>query len=467
MRETSRLGTSVFATVTLLACAACPLPVMAKPSALVPAVGPAADPAAPLPSGESAPNPDAAPQLAEPVAELPATPVTALPQIDLTNLFPNQGEIAAARLNDQRFGYVLHGEGLATYESNLFIQPTGAQHDFIFRISPGVAVGWGEFKSELYGPENFRHRFERYSGKNYLYVDYSPSYTWYADHSDLDTFDHAARLEGEWNLQRFAFGARASYVTQTMPVEDIGNRVKQKELTGALTSRYDYSGKTSFEVNAFYDGLRYNGDGVNSSEWRNEDWMNYQISPKIKLGIGATLARVNREFGASQDYEQARVRAIYEASEKLTVSLTGGAEWRQTDGGEDRTDGIFELDLAWSPFDGTYIYLQGYRRSVTGNTDASDYYVATGVLAQCRQRLFQRFYFDLTLQYQNADYQVPEGSVGLNRSDNLFVVRPGVGFDLASWANCEISGEYRRNDSTDSQRGFDATTAIVRFNLLF
>ena len=143
MRETSRLGTSVFATVTLLACAACPLPVMAKPSALVPAVGPAADPAAPLPSGESAPNPDAAPQLAEPVAELPATPVTALPQIDLTNLFPNQGEIAAARLNDQRFGYVLHGEGLATYESNLFIQPTGAQHDFIFRISPGVAVGWG------------------------------------------------------------------------------------------------------------------------------------------------------------------------------------------------------------------------------------------------------------------------------------------------------------------------------------
>ncbi len=440
---------------------------IALPPLLVAQAPPAGD--APLPVAGTSPNPEAAPPLAdpapEPVTELPAAHIQ---QIEAINLFPNQGEVTSgSSLNDQRFGYVLHGEARAAYESNLFIQSQNAQEDFIFTISPGVAVGWGEFKSELFGPENFRHRFERWVGKNYFYVDYSPSYTWYADHGSLDSFDQAVRLAAEWNFHRLTLGARGAYVTQTAPVEDIGNRVKQKELTASLTARYDYSGKTSFEVNGYYDGVSYDSNGVDSREWRTQDWMNYQISPKIRVGIGATLAHVDRDFGAAQIYEQGLLRVFYEASAKLTLSLTGGAEWRQTDGGADRTDGIFELDAAWSPSDGTYLYVQGYRRSVTGSTDASDYFIATGVVAQFRQRLYQRFYFDLTMQYQNSDYQGSGTVGGQGRADDLFVIRPGVGFDLASWVNCEISGEFRRNQSSDDQRKFDAKTAMVRFNLLF
>jgi hypothetical protein len=330
-----------------------------------------------------------------------------------------------------------------------------------------VAVGFGEFKSELYGVDSFRHRFDTYSGKDYIYVDYTPSYTWYMNHGELDTFDHAVRAEGEWTVQRLTAGLRAAYETATRPVEDIGDRVRQKRLSAALTTRYEYSGKTSMEVNGFYEGLKYDENGVDSSEWRNEDWLNYQILPKIRLGLGATFAVVERESLPSQTYQQARLRAIYEASEKFQIGVSGGMEWRQAEGSDDRADGTFELDAAWTPFDGSYFYLRGFRQSVTGNSFDSDFHVATGVLAQYRQRLFRRFAFGLTVGFEHADYQDPEGTANFGRSDDRFYIRPGFGVDLASWMNCEISGELRQTESSDVERSFDAATATVRVRMLF
>jgi len=449
--------------MTLFAVIAHSHPLMAQvPDPIAPAPEPAAPSATPTP--KTVTNAGEVPPLVEPVLDLPATPAA---QIDAITLFPNQGEISGTGFNDQRFGYVLHGEARAVYDSNLFIQPRNEREDFIFRISPGVSVGWGEFKSELTGGDSFRNRFERSAGKNYFYVNYSPSYTWYTNNGDLDAFDQAARLEGEWAIQRLTIGVRAGYVTETVPVEDIGNLVAQKRLTAALTSTYDYSGKTSFEFNNFFAGVSYDGIGQDSREWRNEDWMNYQISPKIQLGLGGTVAYVERDAVPAQNYEQARLRAIYEASEKLKLSLTGGVEWRRSEGEDSQTHGTFELDMAWNPYEGASLYLQGYRRSVTGVSLGSEYNIATGAVAQYRQRLFRRFFFEMTAEYQNSDYQQGSGSSNQARTDDLLSLRPGVGFDMAAWLNCEITGEYRQNDSSDAQRGYDATRAMVRFNLLF
>lgn len=453
--------------MTLLALIAPHCPVMAQSPALVaanltdPTSPRLAEPGPELPAVTT--DPGVPPPMVEPLTDLPVTPA---PQIDAINLFPNQGEITSG-FNNQRFGYVLHGSASAVYDSNIFIQSRNEQEDFIFRISPGVSVGFGEFKSEMFGAESFRHRFDSYSGKNYFFIDYSPSYTWYVDHSDIDSFDQSVRLQGEWTLQRLTFGLRGAYVSETVPVEDIGNLVEQKRLNVALTSRYEYSGKTAFEVNGYFDGLSYDGQGDDSREWRNEDWLNYQISPKINLGIGGTFAYVERDSGPAQNYEQARLRAIYAPSEKLTLSISGGMEWRETDGADTQANGAFQFDAAWSPYDGAYVYVQGYRRSVTGNTDGSDFYVSTGAAAQYRQRFLQRFFFALTAEYQNSDYQEPSGSQNSARSDDLFSIRPGVGFDLAAWLNCQLTGEYRQNNSSEDKFSYKATRATLSFSMLF
>jgi len=419
---------------------------------------PPVEPASP-PSGQALPPATA------PVMDLPVTPS---PSLDSITPFPHQGEITSGNsFNDQRFGYVLHGEVRASYDSNIFIKEHGAEHDFIFSVQPGLAVGWGEFKSELYGSDSFRHRFERYVEKNYIFADYSPSYTWFASHGSEDTFDHDARLEGEWTIRRLTLGVRARYLTENVAEADIGERIEERHLNAALTSRYQYSGKTSFEVNGFYQGTDYAGNNVDTKEWRNEDWLNYQISPKVRLGLGGALAYVDRSSGPSQTYQQGLARVKYEPTEKLTVSLTAGAEWRQTEDSSDRTDGVFQFDLAWAPFAGSYFYLQGYRRAYNSGNEGSEYFQATGLSLQYRQRLFQRFYFGLTGGYQNADYKDDLGSPNFGRNDDLYFVRPALGFDLATWLNCEINGEYQKNDSSIEGRSFDTTIVMLKFNLLF
>jgi len=428
-----------------------PLPAIADPPPLDPA-----SPPTHMPGTEPAP----------PVLDIPPTPphetssqITAL---------PDEGELSSGNaFNDHRFGYVLHGEIRAAYESNIFIREHGAEDDFIFTIQPGIAMGWGDFKSELFGPNSFRHRFERYLGKNYIFADYSPSYTWFASHGREDTFDHDARVEGEWTLQRLTLGLRARYFSENVAEPDIGDRVEQRHTDVALTSRYEYSGKTSFEVNAYYSGLDYAGDRVDSYEWKNEDWLNYQISPKIRLGVGGAAAYVDRSSGPTQTYEQGLVRVKYEATQKLTAALTAGAEWHQTQDSPERTDGVFQFDLTWTPADGAYLYLQAYRHSFSSGLEGSEYFLATGVSIQYRQRLFQRFYFELTAGYQNSDYKDPLGSPNFGRSDDLVFIRPGVGFDLTTWLNCQLTGEYQKNSSSSLGRSYDTTIAAIRLNLLF
>lgn len=456
MRETFRFVTSLAVTMSLLACIARPASVAAQAPAR-----PAADPV--LPAGPMT-REDDGPSLADPMVDLPRS---ISPQIEGYTLFPNQGEMKAAQLDDQRFGYVLHGEARAAYESNVFIRSRHAQEDFSFTIAPGLAIGWGDFKGQLYDAERFRHRFASFTGKSYVYADYAPSYTWWADHGDLDSFDHDARLNAEWVVERLTLGASASYVTETVPLEDLGTRVERRRALAALTSSYELNGKAGFEINGYYEGYDYEGDFVDSQEWRNEDWFNYRVSPKVKMGLGATFAGIDREDHGAQNYEQGRLRVIYEPNEGLTLSLAGGAEWRQVDGGGDQVDGVFQLDAAWTPFDGTYVYVQGFRRSATTASEDGKYYIATGVYALLRQRVFHRYYVSLTAGYQNADYQLAGSAPGNGRSDDLFFVRPGVGLDLAAWLNCEVSGEYRRNDSTIEGRSFDAAKATVRFSVLF
>ncbi len=428
---------------------------LASPPASTPKLAPASEPRIVTQTTETA----------EPVTELPSS--TSVGMDDFT-LFPGQNDLTGnTGFTDQRFGYVLHGEVREAYESNIFIQRHGAEEDFIFSVAPGVAVGWGEFKSEIYDPDSFRHQFERYLGRNYFYVDYSPKYTWFASHSDQDTFDQDVKLAGEWTFKKLTIGINGRYVTANVPDADIGNRVKTKWLTGALTSDYDYSGKVSMEANVFYQKIEYDGPQIGAWEIRNEDWFTYKITPKIRAAVGATVAYLERENGVTNTYEQGRLRANYEVSAKMTLGLSGGVEFRQSDISPSRTTPIFQVDYAWSPFDGTYLYIEGFRRAVSSGSGSDDYYYATGFNFRVRQRLFQRYYFTLSGGYQNADYQTATDSPNAQRQSDLYYIRPAVGFDLASWLNCEIGAQYQKNESSLEERGFDATTATVRLNMLF
>ena len=408
-------------------------------------------------------------RLSDPAPMLPMTPG---PVLDTMTLFPDATEQMSleAETDKRPWKFVFHGSATATYNNNIFISETDEQEDFIFTIAPGMAVGRGDFKNELANLGSYETRFnpdrsQMVDSTNYIFVHYVPSVTLFADHSSENSFDHDLTLAGQYEWKRLTIGLKARFQTLNLPDVDLSERVERHLFTGALTSKYDYSAKTSFELNYFNYVRDYAGERVDTVENRWQAWVNYQVRPKITLGAGFTYGRVNLSSGPDQHYEQLLVRLRYRATEKIRFDLTAGGELRDIHGATNRTNGIFSLGVSYAPFDGTTVFLQGYRRTVTSASSPPANYTVTGVEAQFRQRFLRRFYFVIAAGYQNVDYDY-FGSV-TQRQDEILYVHPSVGIDVTSWLTCELGAQYRQDRSSRNAADFSETTAYFQFNVFF
>ena len=399
-------------------------------------------------------------------------PMTPAPVLDTMTLFPDAAENMSleALVDKHPWKCVLHGSATATYDSNIFISHDDAQEDFIFTIAPGVAVGRGDFKNELANLGSYEDRFnpdrsQMVDATTYIFLHYVPSVTLFADHGSENSFDHDVTLDGQYEWKRLTIGLKARFQTMNLPDVDLGERVERHLFTGALTSKYDYSAKTSFELNFFNYVRDYAADRIDTVEYRWQGWVNYQVRPKITLGVGLTYGRVDLSRGPDQSYEQVLARLRYRATEKIRFDLTAGGELRDIHGLTNRTNGIFSLGVSYAPFDGTTVFLQGYRRTVTSASSLPANYNVTGIEAQLRQRFLRRFYFVIAAGFQNVEYEYFASPA--QRRDEIFYVHPSLGIDVTSWLTCEIGAEYRQNHSSQEGTGFSETTAYFQFNMFF
>lgn len=409
-------------------------------------------------------------RLSEPAPTLPMTPS---PVLETMTLFPDVTQTPALveeQMGNTPFKFVLHGSSTATYDDNIFISNTDRQEDFIFTIAPGVAIGLGDYRSELKSLGSYEDRF--YPDRavtapetNYIFLHAVPSVTLFADHTEENSFNYDINLEGQYEWKRLTLGLKARVQTLNLPDVDLGTRVERTVYTGALTSKYDYSAKTSFELNLYNYIRDFSGDRVDSVEYRGQGWFNYQIKPKISLGVGLAYGQVDLSRGPSQEYFQIVARVRYRATEKVQFDLTAGGDFREISGFASPTTGIFSLGLTYKPFDGTSIFLQGYSRTVASASTPPSNYTVTGVDFQIRQRFARRFYAVLAAGFQNADYEY-FGSPD-TRTDNIFTIHPSIGMDVTTWLSCELGMTYRQDDSTNVRNTFAETTIYFQVNVYF
>ncbi len=358
---------------------------------------------------ESEPVLDRPSRLSDPTLTLPMTPS---PVLETITLFPDASEDMSLEpeIDKHPWKFVLHGNATATYNDNIFISHSNKQEDFIFTIAPGVAIGRGEFRNELASLGSYEARFnpdrsDILAVENYIFVHYVPSVTLFADNSSENSFDHDVTLDGQYEWKRLTIGLKARYQTMNLPDADLGERVERELFTGALTSKYDLTGKTSIELN-FFTYIRDNaGDRIDSTEFRD------------------------------------------------------------VHGLANRTNGIFSLGVSYLPFAGTSVDLQGYRRTVTSANFPPANYDITGVEAQFRQRFAKRFYFAAAGGYQNVGYEYFASAS--QRTDEVYYIHPSSGMDITSWLSCEVGAQFRRNDSTQQKNDYSETTVDLQFNAFF
>ncbi len=373
----------------------------------------------------------------------------------------------------RRWRVIPYGRIRSLWDDNIFISNTDQQADFSFTITPGIAVGWGDYSNEVRRLGEFERYFEPLSleddntPKSYLFGSYVANASFYAENSGENALDHDAQLVGRWEASKLTLGTRLRFQTLSGTDLDVGDRTKRNVGAGTISSSYLLSEKTSFELNLSGASNVFE-DGVDSTEIAAESYINYRLRPKTRLSLGGKFGTVDVKNGARQTYEQALGRISYYASSKLAVSGSGGVEWRQYDSNSpDDLFTVFDVAASYAPFDGTVMAMSAYRRNSASVSLINENVTNTGLAVRFRQRFFQRFFLVLDGGYQKAEYESIQSQIVGGREDDIVYFKPSISFDVTKHLSVETAYQVQRDNSSIESNSFTENLVSLQFNLQF
>lgn len=355
----------------------------------------------------------------------------------------------------------------AMYDDNIFIQPTGKVADFVFTAAPGLTVGYWDYEEEM---ERYLDRersatlIDRGAG-SFLVLDYTAILLGFVETSSQDAFDQDALLDVRWRLEKLTLGASSHFESKSEADIDVGGRVRRTAVATEVTADYQLSERTSVAVN-FYNVIQDRETFVRTLEWRNEDYLDYQLTPLLRAGLGGAVGRLEVEDHADQVFERILGRVNFESTAKLSFDARGGVEFRQSDGPlGDRADPVFNVTARYSLAEATLVALDGHRRVEPSSSRPDEDYVATGVSLRFERTLRTGLRFSVEGGYEHTDYTESSGLAP--RRDDFFFVRAGLLYNFARWGNAGISYEYRENDSSRGGSSFENNRVTFQVSLIY
>lgn len=366
----------------------------------------------------------------------------------------------------RRFYYHLQVTVRGVYDDNINISRDHRRSDYYFAIEPQLTLGLGDI-----------------AGRNraYLRLDYMPSIILFTDHSNEDEVDHLIHLEGGYTTGRLRLtaiqdiailnGANLNSIIDTTGLfanVDVSTPTEINVYNTRLRADYDLTGKIYLQGEFDASVLDY-PDFISSADISGGLYLYYRWLPKLAIGIGGTFGH---EFvddpSNDQNFEQVNFRLDYEATGKLNLYVSAGAEFRQFTGHRDeRTTPVFEVGAVYHPFENTTFTLTAGRRSYASGFFVDQDFETTYVVGRFQQRLFQRVYFGLAGGYENDDYFSTQRGVSATRNDDYWFIEPSVDILITRWLSTGVYYLHRENSSNQDFFTFDDNQVGVRATVRF
>ena len=383
-----------------------------------------------------------------------------------------QGGDNGVSATQNKFHYGLHLTLRGVYDDNINISHTNRINDYYIAIEPGITVGYGD----IVGREG-----------NYIRLDYQPSIFLFIDHDEVDSVQHLIHLEGFHRFSRLALtlgqdvsildGADVNLITSgtnsstgTIANIDVGGRTRFTVVGTRLGWSYDLSGKTFLSGEFLNTLYAYQNNLISSDSFSGSLYINYNYSPKLAVGIGGSGGYNWVDSPTpEQTFEQANVRATYQATGKISLNASAGAEFRQfgNNGANDHVSPVYELGATYLPFDGTTVTLTGSRRTLNSAIFAGQDFASTNIIAGIRQRMFERIYLSVSGGYENSDYFSALAGVNATRHDDYYFVEPAVDVSIMRFWTAGAYYLHRENESNFVAFSFYDNQVGVRTTLTF
>ncbi|PAW76849.1 MAG: hypothetical protein B9S33_20590 [Pedosphaera sp. Tous-C6FEB] len=352
-----------------------------------------------------------------------------------------------------------HASYSIVYDDNIFLEhkskavvPTkgnaGRDHDFVHTITPGLRLNAGDAAARQ---------------SAYFDANYDLAVTRFTDYTGSDAIDHNGKIELGGKLNRLSISLSQALVSASDA--DAANlaangRTKRKTWTTDVGFDYEVSEKTSLGLALNQEIGDYEAPLVDSTDRSASLTLDYQVLPKVKMGVGATMGylEVDGAGNPNSSYQQGVVRLAWAATEKLTVRGDAGFEHRnvQAVGAKDPNEFIFALAVDWKASEKTTVTLSGERGTKVSNANGTQLNQETSFTAAVKHGLWEGVTVGLDGGYSLGQYSATAaaGAAGL-RDDAYVFAKPSVSYRFMERAQASVFYQYRRNDSNLIGNGND------------
>jgi hypothetical protein len=280
--------------------------------------------------------------------------------------------------------------------------------------------------------------------------DYSPAFLFYIQGTRGDEITHAGQMRARLLFPKLELGLNQGITMIADPDVDVSTRTRRNSYRTRLTSLYAVGEKTSAEINLGLSIIDYQSDAYSGS-WRaaNDNWFNYEYSPKLTGGVGVTLGYSEIERSPNQTFQQVLLRAIYAVAERVTLTLSGGGEIRQYrgDGVGDRVSPVWTAVGAFQPRDGTMVTLQANQQFQNSASLTGQDLMRVGGRVALRQRVYRRLSMNVSGTYYHSEYRAAATGVTASRVDDSFLTQIEFETQLGHRLRMGVFYDYQNNQS--------------------
>ena len=332
-------------------------------------------------------------------------------------------------------------QGGVYYDSNIFITQEHPEGDTVVQLAAGFTFEIGDYRAKA---------------NNYLTMAYLATGYIYTGHSDQDGVDQQFVVHGQYRWRRLTLQTNVAFSYLDGPDRLAGTFTTQYLVDGLVRLLYDYSEKTQFHAEYEQIADIYPSQ-INSFEYIGRAGVDYQITPKVKVGGEGVLGDLQVEQGGTSIYGEGRFRLAYKMTEKITFLGSGGFEVVHYNSRNlTKVTPVFDLSAFWSPFVGTSFGLTAYRKIWASPVEKGEVFTATGVQGSIGQIFFQHYSAQVYAGYENDAYNPSGGNApNLDRTDNYVYVRPSLSYQVGGWCSLVLYYQFSHNDSTVFGASFD------------
>ncbi|MEI6083187.1 MAG: outer membrane beta-barrel protein [Verrucomicrobiota bacterium] len=298
-------------------------------------------------------------------------------------------------------------------------------------------------------------------------LDYTPTMTFYSSSKFSDTTAQNVTLTGGATYDDWAFGLSQNYSHTVEPLVETGAQTSQDTYSTAVTATHQLSQKMLLELAAnqeftFPDGF------TETREWSTLDWLNYQFWPRFSAALGAGAGYSDVDVGNDSISGQLQGRGTWQAADKLSLQVSGGAELLHFTGGgkSDVVKPVYAASIQYQPTEATTVSLSA-NGDVGTTFFTNEVSTTTGVSVTLNQRLLKKVYLTLTGGYQNTKYSATQSGVSSGRNDDTYSFNARLSTRFLKRATAAVFYQYSDNSSNEPGYSYISNQGGVELGYAF